>query len=375
MADLPNGAADPGGAPPPPAPASNGADHGADKTYTVTDARSAGDAIAGLLFGADDAPTPPAPAGDKPSGADEAPDTGADESRPTGPDDDKGSGEQPQAAIEPPTSWSSDEKQAFSQLPPALQQTVARRESQREAVLTQRSQEAAEARRAYDGERQAAVAQRSEYLAGLQKMMVLAAPEAQALNNIDWVAVQAQSPAEYTRLHAMREALKSRLGAIEQEFQQGQQQLQQYQQQQLAEVVAKEHQALNEKMPDFSDTVKGNQLRKDLGTYLRDAGGFTPQEINTAYDHRLVVMATKAMLYDKQLANTASADAKRNNVRPGPTSWHQPGQRSRAADPPYPPGQSLRPHEQRARRRFARRNPLIHPIAPGTILRRSLWLS
>jgi hypothetical protein len=326
MAELSNGAVDPGGASPSPAPApvSNGADHSAEKTYTVTDTRSAGEAIAGLLFA--DGDTPPAPVADKPSGEpsrEEPPDTGAEESRPTGDEapakagDDKGPGEQPAqaaAAIEPPTSWSTDEKQAFSQLPPALQQTVARRESQREAVLTQRSQEAAEARRAYDGERQAAAAQRAEYLAGLQKMMVLAAPEAAALNNVDWVAVQAQSPAEYTRLHAMREALKSRLGVIEQEFQQGQQQLSQYQQQQLAEVVAKEHQALGSKMPDFSDPVKGNQLRKDLGTYLRDAGGFTPQEINTAYDHRLVVLATKAMLWDRQLANTASADAKRNNV-------------------------------------------------------------
>jgi hypothetical protein len=318
MADLPNGAADPGGATPSPAPApapaSNGVDHGAEKTYTVTDTRSAGEAIAGLLF-ADD--TPPAPAGDKPSGEprEEPPDTGADESRPTGREDDKGPEQPPPAAaIEAPVSWSSEEKQAFSQLPPALQQTVARRESQREAVLTQRSQEAAEARRAFDGERQAAAAQRVEYLAGLQKMMVLAAPQAAALNNVDWVAVQANSPAEYTRLQAMKEDLKSRLGAIEQEFQQSSQQLSAYQQQQLAEVVAKEHRALNEKMPDFGDSVKGNQLRQDLGVYLRDAGGFTPQEINTAYDHRLVVLATKAMLYDKQLTASASADAKRNNV-------------------------------------------------------------
>src|SRR4029077_3188841 len=318
MAELSNGAADPGGASPPPAPApvSNGADHSADsKTYTVTDTRSAGDAIAGLLFADGDPPAVPA---DKPSGeppVQEPPDPGADESRPTE-EDDKGPGEQPPpaAAIEPPTSWSTDEKQAFSQLPPALQQTVARRESQREAALTQRSQEAAEARRAYDGAQQAAVAQHAEYLAGLQRMMVLAAPEAAALNNVDWVAVAAQNPAEAVRLQAQRESLKSRLNAIDQEFQQGKTQLEQYQQQQLAEVVTKEHRALSEKMPDFSDPVKGNQLRKDLGTYLQDAGGFSAQEINNAYDHRLVVLATKAMLYDKQLAASASADAKRNNV-------------------------------------------------------------
>jgi hypothetical protein len=318
MPDLSNGA-DPGAAAPAapaPAPVPNGADRGAEKTYTVTDARSAGDAITGLLF-ADE--TAPAPAG-KPSGepppSEEPPDSGADESRPTGPEDDKGPGEQPPpaAAIEPPTSWNAEEKQAFTQLPPALQQTVLRRESQREAVLTQRSQEAAEARRAYDGERQAAMALRTEYLAGLTKMVALAAPEAAALNNVDWFRLAQENPAEHVRLQAQRDNLKSRLGAIEQEFVQGQQLMSQYQQQQLAEVVAKEHQALAQKMPDFGDPAKGNPLRKELGTYLRDAGGFSDQEINTAYDHRLVVLATKAMLYDKQIANAASADTKRNNV-------------------------------------------------------------
>jgi hypothetical protein len=312
MAETDGAVADAGGAAQPVAPGSNGA----APSFTVTDTRSAGDAIAGLLFDAGDPTPPPRESGDQ-SGGDEPPDTGADESRPTGTDDDKGSGEQPPAAaIEPPRSWTQDEQQAFSQLPPALQQTIVRRESQREAVLTQRSQEAAEVRKAYDGERQAAAALRGEYLQGLQKMMALAVPEAAALANVDWVGVQAQSPAEYTRLQAMREQLRSRLGAIEQEFQQGQAQLSAIQQQQLGELVTREQAALNEKLPDFGDPAKGPQLRKDLGTYLLDAGGFTPQEVGNAYDHRLVVLATKAMLYDRQLAAAASADAKRNNPTP-----------------------------------------------------------
>jgi hypothetical protein len=309
MAGSPDAAADPGSATPSPAPApaSNGADHGEGKTYTVTDTKSAGDAIAGLLYGADD---------DKPSGGEQPPDTGADESQPTGDDDDQSSGEQPTAAIEPPRSWTQDEQQAFTQLPPALQQTILRRESQREAALTQRSQEAAEVRRAYDGERQAAAALRQEYLQGLQKMLVMAVPEAQALSNIDWVAVQQQSPAEYTRLHAMREQLRGRLSAIEGEFQANQQQLSALQQQQLGELVANEHRHLAEKVPDFGDAQKGEGLRKELGTYLRERGGFTPAEINQAYDHRLVVLAHKAMLYDRGLQAAASADSKRNNVAP-----------------------------------------------------------
>jgi len=312
-----NAAAEPGGAP---SPAPNGQDH----SYVVDDVRTAGDAIAGLLFGNDEdtAAPPPAPAREQQqaerSDGDEPPDTGAEEPPPTGDEEDKGPGEQqpPAVAIEPPASWNTDERAEFAKLPPALQQTIVRRESQREAVLTQRSQEAAEARRSFESERQAALAQRGEYLSGLQKMMVLAAPEAAALNNVDWVAVQAQSPAEYTRLHAMREALRGRLSAIEGEFQQQQAIAVAQQQQALGELVAREHTALNAALPDYGDQTKGPQLRKDLSSYLQDKGGFSPQEIGQAYDHRLVVLAHKAMLYDRQITNAAAADAKRNNVAP-----------------------------------------------------------
>ena len=313
-------AADPGGV-------SNSAPNGADKSYVVDDVKSAGDAIAGLLFGGDDdaAPeTPPArerPEQPQKSDGDEPPDTGAEETPPTG-DEEEGPGEQPPAAaaIEPPQSWNADDKRAFAQLPPALQQTISRRESQREAALTQRSQEAAEARRAFEGERQAVTAQRGEYLSGLQKMMMLAAPEAAAFNNVDWVAVQAQSPAEYTRLHAAREALRGRLSTIDGEYNralQEQEQIRAHQQaQQLAALTAREHAALNTAMPDFGDEVKGGQLRKDLNAYLRNGDWFSAQEVENARDHRLVVMAYKAMMYDRQLANSAAADAKRNNVAP-----------------------------------------------------------
>jgi hypothetical protein len=310
-------AAEPGGAP-------ASAPNGAGPSYVVDDVRSAGDAIAGLLFGDDNEPAAPEPpARERPqqpqkSGDEEPPDTGAAETPPTEEEDDEGRDEQPPrpAAIEPPRSWNADEQAEFAKLPPALQQTIARRESQREALVTQRSQEAAEARRAFEGERQAVMAQRGEYLSGLQKMMVLAAPEAAALSNVDWVAVQAHSPAEYTRLQAMREALRGRLSAIEGEFQQHSQAIAYEQQQALGALVAREHTALNTAVPDFGDQVKGTQLRKDLSTYLQDKGGFTPQEIGQAYDHRLVLLAHKAMLYDRQIQNAAAADAKRNNPAP-----------------------------------------------------------
>ena len=125
MAGTQTDIATPGGAAPPPAP--NGQDQG--QTYTVTDTRSAGEAIAGLLF-ADDAPPPAKPdaRGDTPSAAAQegGEDTGAEQ--PTGDDVDQGQGEQQPAAIAAPASWNTDEQAEFARLPPAVQQTIARRE-------------------------------------------------------------------------------------------------------------------------------------------------------------------------------------------------------------------------------------------------------
>lgn len=45
--------------------------------------------------------------------------------------------------IDPPASWSADEKEHFGTLPPAVQKALVRRESEREASYTQKSQEAA----------------------------------------------------------------------------------------------------------------------------------------------------------------------------------------------------------------------------------------
>lgn len=323
----------------PPSPQPNGHDSAA-KTYTVTDSRSAGDAIAGLLFSDDVAEAPqPATRDDERSAPrdDQGADTGAEERPPTGDEQDTGSGEPQPAAIEPPTSWPADAKRAFAQLPPELQQTVAQRESEREATLTRRSQEAAESRRAFEAEQQAAAAQRSDYLRSLEQVMALAMPEAQALQNVDWMAVQRDNPTEFTRLQALKIGMDQRLGAIGQAYSQALQQQQQYQAQALHQRVEQERNLLNTAWPDFADQARGNQLRGDLTKYLGDGSAgvtFSSAELNAAYDHRLMVLATKAMLYDRQLAARATANGKRDNpppqlLRPGTSQGTDRGEGAR----------------------------------------------
>ena len=295
------------------------APNGHDQSYTVTDTESAARALNGLLFDPPEArederePSRDQPQSSEPERQD---DTGAAQQPPTD-DRDRGQSEAAQGQtsppIEAPQSWPAESKAAFSKLPPDLQQTVLQRESQREAALTQRAQEAAEALRLHDGERQAALAQRADYLESLQKMALVVMPEYQALQNVDWQRVQAESPAEFTRLQALERGVRQKMAWIEQEWQNRVQQNQQLQQQVLQQVLEEQRGLLANAMPDYGDEARAAPLRRDLGLYLRDVGGFTPQEINGTYDHRLVLIATKAMLYDRQNAAARTADTKRAN--------------------------------------------------------------
>ena len=69
-------------------------------------------------------------------------------------------------------------------------------------------------------------------------------------------------------------------------------------QQQLSNVVAHEQQKLSELIPEFSDKVKGEQVKKDIRSY-GNSMGFTDQEMSQVYDSRHVSMLHKAMKYDK----------------------------------------------------------------------------
>lgn len=62
--------------------------------------------------------------------------------------------------------------------------------------------------------------------------------------------------------------------------------------------VADEAEKLNKVLPEFSDKVKGEQLRNEIRNYGKTIG-FTDQELAQVYDSRHVLTLHKAMQYDK----------------------------------------------------------------------------
>lgn len=285
-----------------------------EQPFRIHDEQSAADAIlqAGLLDDDGDL--------DAPDSGDE-PDAGAQETAPTG--EEEGQSEPPAtAAIEPPNSWTAEEKALFAKLPPEAQTAISRRESERERLINERTQEIAEQRKAHEAATQAVNTERAQYAQNLQILAALAAPELAQFQNIDWVKLATENPAEAVRLRAVKDGLDQRFGAIQQQLAAVQQKANEERQQRIGQVIAEQKKLLIDKLPEFGDAAKGPKLVKDLQEHLGHYG-FSPEEIGQAVDHRLVLLARDAMLYRQgEQARKAAAG---KVTPPTPPRVQQPG--------------------------------------------------
>jgi hypothetical protein len=105
-------------------------------------------------------------------------------------------------------------------------------------------------------------------------------------------------------------------------FNEQQSQLQQFQAQQNQQMqqamqlhLQEEVQKLSEKMPEFKDSKKADEIKKNLLDYGQSIG-YSADELNNVIDHRAFIVLNKARLYDQLNANKPKAQSKAKNARP-----------------------------------------------------------
>jgi hypothetical protein len=306
------------------APLSNGAD-----APTELSESQAAAAIEGLLDPrprrAQQTPPPGSPAAPE-SEPEQAPDAGPEE-EPAPSDDEDDQTTEPVSGdedaetdhqrVEPPTSWSLDDKAVFQQLPPEAQAVIARRESERDKAFHQKTEEIAEHRRAIQATIGEIQQERQSYAQNLQQLLFVAAPEAQKFADINWQQLASEQPAEYVRLSAERDALRGRVAGIQAEIQRVTQQAQQQQLYHWHEVRQAEQARLIEAMPEFGHAEKGPRLAGDMRQWLQKHG-FSEQEIGQVIDHRVILVAHKAMLADRAAEARRAAETKRTSPPAAP---------------------------------------------------------
>jgi hypothetical protein len=143
-------------------------------------------------------------------------------------------------------------------------------------------------------------------------LLFVAAPEAQKFAQIDWARLAREQPAEYVALTAERDALRGRVGGIQQELQRVEQQMEHDKAQHFAALRHAEMGRLVEKLPDFGDETKGPKLAGDMRAWLQQRG-FSDTEIGQVIDHRVLLVVNEAMRASQQAQARQQAEAKRTN--------------------------------------------------------------
>lgn len=149
---------------------------------------------------------------------------------------------------------------------------------------------------------------------------------------VNWEQLRYSNPAEYAALHADYARKQAQIQGVVEQAVRGLNARRQKEQEEYGKAreaaLAREREALLKAVPDWRDNAKAESEMARLREYLVGTG-FAPEEVNQFQDHRGVVMARKAMLYD-ELQKNATAAAKKV-VRIG-TKVLQPSQRPAAGE-------------------------------------------
>ena len=175
---------------------------------------------------------------------------------------------------------------------------------QKSTDYTQKSQTLAEERKKVEEhaqEIQNAMRTREAYAQKLSQVEQYLTSQAKPSENLE--ELKENDPIQYAITVAEQTEANKKINTIRQEQQKVAQEQQHYRLQQQNQVVANEALMLSEKVKEFSDPKKAEQIKNDIRSFGKSVG-FSDQELSQVYDHRHVMILQKAMAYDKlQKAN------------------------------------------------------------------------
>ena len=148
--------------------------------------------------------------------------------------------------------------------------------------------------------------------------MALAVPELEQFRALDWQRLSVEQPAEYVRLSAYRDALRQRVDTLQGEHARVSQQRQMLEARQRADIIAQQKEVLIQRVPEFRDPAKAQQLTRDLTTNLAQHYGVTAEEVASLIDARQVAIALDAVKWRQHVSARAAAEAKQK-AAPAPT--------------------------------------------------------
>jgi len=208
--------------------------------------------------------------------------------------------------IEPPRSWTKDEKERFNSLPRETQEYLAQRETERDREIRQRQNEAADARKAIEAERQRTEQTRLQYESALPVLLEqLSAVQLGQFGDIrtmdDVTRLSTEDPLRYIQFQAHRE----KVARVEMEIQAAQQRQVAEAQTHLHAFMQKESAKLIERVPELADKEAFKKVSDSAVNTLQELG-FSRDELGklwsgeagiSLHDHRLQMLLLDGIKY------------------------------------------------------------------------------
>lgn len=183
----------------------------------------------------------------------------------------------------------------------------------RTADYTKKTQELAENRKVVEAERakiQEASRLRDQYA---ERLSVIEQMLNQTEKAEDLSVLKETDPIGYAVKVAEQAEREKQLAAVREERQRLAQKQQAEQQERLQAHLASEAAKLREAIPEMSDEIKGDVVKREIRDFAKSIG-FSDQELAAVYDSRAVLTLYKAMQYDKLMKGKPEVTKKVNQA-------------------------------------------------------------
>jgi hypothetical protein len=167
----------------------------------------------------------------------------------------------------------------------------------RQRDYTRKTQELAQQRKAIEAKQQEVSQKDAIYSQLLPKMEATLKGELE--NEPDWSALYEADPIAYVREKDIWNEKKQKLQAVQAESQRLQQESAMAQQQKLQQFVEYGNQQLLEQIPEWQDNEVASKEKMAIRDYGVNVLGYTPQEMDSVYDYRVLLGLRNAWLQHK----------------------------------------------------------------------------
>jgi hypothetical protein len=221
--------------------------------------------------------------------------------------------------IEPPRSWTKEDKELFTSLPRETQERIAERERSRESDFLRRQNEAADKLKGLTAKEQAVDQARQQYEAALPQLLImLQQQQAGEFADIKTLADVERMAREDWPRYALWDVQQKKIAEVARQLTEVQHRQALEKQQQFSEFARHEDDLFKEKVPDMADDKKAAELQTRCLATLTGLG-FAEAELAQSWngqkdlslrDHRVQLLIRDATLWREAQAKAKAAATK-----------------------------------------------------------------